>query len=273
MTRPLSLSYYTVPELTPPETVAVAAETGCRHVGLRLLGGQPGGGEMPLLAEPALRRDTRGALAQHGITALDANTVRIVQETRVLDYVPFLDAAAELGARHVLTTVDDPNRTRATESVSHLCDLAAARGLTIDLEFVPWLQLANLADAARLVRDCGHDAIGISVDALHFFRSGSAISALRKMPPSWFRYAQICDAANTDGVPSRDRLIDEATKERLLPGDGDIDIAGLLHALPGAIPLALEIPQTTLAATLDSRERVLRAVAATQRVLREAELD
>src|SRR5476649_738536 len=49
---PLSLSYYTVPELSPAETVQVAAETGCRYVGVRLLGGQPTGDLPPIMTDP-----------------------------------------------------------------------------------------------------------------------------------------------------------------------------------------------------------------------------
>ncbi|MDE0716720.1 MAG: TIM barrel protein [Rhodospirillaceae bacterium] len=267
MTRPLSLSYYTVPELSPLETVAVAAQAGCSHVGLRLLGGQPGGGEMPLLLDPALQADLLEAMADTGITALDANTARIVPETRVADYVPFLDAAARLGARHVMASVDDADRNRSLDNVTGLCDLAAERGLTVDLEFVPWMALNGLAAAADMVGTCNRDVLGIAVDTLHFHRSGSSIEALALLPRRWFRYAQLCDAPANGTPPSRDRLIHEATKERLLPGAGVIDLAGILRALPGNIPLALEIPQTALAKRMDAAGRVSRAVAATRRLL------
>ncbi|MXY40555.1 MAG: sugar phosphate isomerase/epimerase [Rhodospirillaceae bacterium] len=267
MTRPLSLSYYTVPELSPLETVAVAAQAGCSHVGLRLLGGQPGGGEMPLLLDPALQADLLEAMADTGITALDANTARIVPETRVADYIPFLDAAARLGARHVMASVDDAERDRSIDNIAGLCELAAERGLTVDLEFVPWMALNDLAAAADMVRACNRDVLGIAVDTLHFHRSGSSVEALALLPRRWFRYAQLCDAPATGTPPSRDRLIHEATKERLLPGAGDIDLAGILRALPGNIPLALEIPQTALATRMDAAGRVSRAVAATRRLL------
>ena len=115
--RALSLSYYTVPELDALETVAVAAAAGCRHVGLRLLGGQPGGGETKLLSDPALRREMRLAMSDHGVSALDANTVRLVPTTDIDAYRPFFDTTAELGARHVLTTVDDPEPGRLNDNL------------------------------------------------------------------------------------------------------------------------------------------------------------
>ena len=299
MTRPLSLSYYTAPELSPLETVAVAAQAGCSHVGLRLLGGQPGGSETPLLLDRGLQTAMLEAMADAGIAALDANTARIVPETQVADYAPFLDAAARLGARHVMASVDDadpdrsaderlevrrlrrirrhpqePPRERLLEhqcgadNVGRLCDLAAERGLTVDLEFVPWTALSGLRAAADLVRTCRHDALGIAVDTLHFHRSGSSADELARLPRRWFRYAQICDAPGSKTLPPRERLVYEATKERLLPGEGDIDLAAILRALPAGIPLALEIPQAALTASgLGAAERVSRAVAATRRLL------
>ena len=210
------------------------------------------------------------AMAGQGIGALDANTARIVPDTRIADCVRFLDAAARLGARHVMASVDDTDRSRAADNVCRLCDLAAKRSLTVDLEFVPWMALPDLAAAADMIRTCNHDALGIAVDTLHFFRSGSSADDLGRLPREWFRYAQICDALALKRLPPRERLVHEATKERLLPGEGDIDLGAILRALPEGIPLALEIPQSALAARVNADERVSRAVTATRKLLAEA---
>lgn len=202
-----------------------------------------------------------------GISPLDANTARIVPATKVEAFLPFLDAAAELGAKHVLTTADDTNDGRLAGNLIALCEAAAARGLTIDLEFVPWLSVPDLLSAAGLVRRCNHPALGIAVDALHFHRSGSDIATLNALPAAWFRYLQICDAPNLTSPPGRDALIHEAVKERLLPGDGAIELAGLIRALPPSLPLALEIPQSALATAMSARERVARAVEKTRALL------
>lgn len=264
---PLSLSYYSVPELDAVQAVQTAADCGCAHAGLRLLGGQPGGSEMPLMTEPALRRELLAEMEARGVSALDANTARLVPESDVAAFAPFLDAAAELGAKHVLTTLDDGEAERALENFSRLCEAAAERNLTIDLEFVPWLSVHDLAAAAQLVRRCGHPAAGVALDALHFCRSGSSLEDLAALPKGWFRYLQVCDAPSKKERPDRDALIHEAVKERLLPGEGDIDLAGLLRAFPAPLPLALEIPQSVLAQRLPARQRVSRAVEATRRLL------
>ena len=265
--RALSLSYYTVPDLTPEETVEVAARNGMEFVGLRLLGGQPGGTETSLVSDAGVRRRMRGRLRECDVRALDANTARLVPTTNVAAFAPMLDVAAELGASHLLATADDDDRARLKDNLFALCLEAEARALTVDLEFVPWLAVPDIDAAAALLRDVAHPCLGIAVDALHFHRSGSSLSSLAGMPAEWFRYVQICDAADSNSSPSRDELIHEATRERLAPGDGAIDLAALLDAMPPDLPLALEVPQATLAEDMAAVERVARLVQATRRLL------
>jgi sugar phosphate isomerase/epimerase len=68
-----------------------------------------------------------------------------------------------------------------------------------------------------------------------------------------------------------DAILAEARAERLFPGEGSIDLLGLLRALPRDMPLSVEVPTRTLAESVGAIERARRALAATQRVL--AQLD
>ena len=265
-TIPLSLSYYTVPELSPPQMVRAAAAAGFDFVGARLLNGQPGRDLAPLLENPALRRETIACLHNAGMQVLDASGARLRPETDMAAFAPFVDAAAELGARHILASGDDPDEPRLAARFAELCELAGRSGLTVDLEFVPWMSVADLALAARMVRTVSRANFGIAVDALHFDRSRSRLSDLAALPRNWFRYVQLCDAP---GVWASDRasLLHAAVSERLFPGEGAIDLAGLLRALPPGIPIALEIPTATWARTAPAAERLQRAVAATRKLL------
>lgn len=265
-TIPLSLSYYTVPELSPPQMVRAAAAAGFAFVGARLLNGQPGRDLAPLMENPALRRETIACLHDAGMRVLDASGARLRPETDMAAFAPFIDAAAEMGARHVLATGDDPDEPRLAARFAELCELAGRSGLTVDLEFVPWMSIADLALAARMVRAVARANFGIAVDALHFDRSRSRPSDLAALPRTWFRYVQLCDAP---GVWASDRasLLHAAVSERLFPGDGAIDLVGLLRALPPGIPIALEVPTATLARTAPAAERLQRAVAATRKLL------
>lgn len=269
MTHPLSLSYYTVPELDPPEMIEVAAARGCRHVGLRLLASQPGRDMLPIMEDAALRRAARQRLRDTGLTVLDANTARLTPATVVADFRAFFEVAAELGARHALATGDDPDAGRLADRLAALCDMASGYGMSVQLEFVPWLSISDLAAAAAMVERVGRANLGIALDALHFDRSGSTLEGIAAVPAKRFAYMHLCDAP---AVWSNDRaaLLHTAVKERLFPGEGGIDLIGLLRAMPADIPLALEIPTETLARRMAARDRVALAVAATRRVLEKA---
>lgn len=263
--NPLSLSYYTVPELDPPATVDVAAACGCAHIGLRLLAGQPGGDLLPIMTDGDLRRATRRRLDDTGVTVLDANTARLTPVTRVSAFRPFFEVAAELGARHALATADDADQGRLADHLAELCDLAAEYRMNVQLEFVPWMTVASVADAGELVRRAGRLNLGIAIDALHFDRSRGRFQDIAALPPAWFAYMHLCDAP-AEWAPDKEALLHTAVKERLFPGEGGIDLIGLLRALPVHIPLALEIPTETLARDLPALDRVGRAVAAAKRV-------
>ncbi len=262
----LSLSYYTVPELAPPAMVAVAAWAGCDHVGLRLLDSQPGRDALPIMCDARLRAETRSRLHDTGLSVLDANTARLVPQTEVSAYRPFFEVAAGLGARHALATGNDPDESRLVANFVALCALAEEHGMTVQLEFVPWLTVASLNDAARLVARVGRSNMGIALDALHYSRSGGTLDDIAGVPPWQFAYMHICDApASWDS--DRESLLHAAMRERLVPGEGGIDLVALLRAVPEAIPLALEIPTETLARTMAAPARVARAVAAARIVI------
>ena len=266
---PLSLSYYTVPELAPPAMVRAAASEGFDLVGVRLLDGQPGVSATPLLESSALRRETLACLKDTGVKVLDASGARLVPSTDLAAFASFFEAAQELGVRHVLATGDDPDESRLADRFAMLSDAAQRFGLTVDIEFVPWLTVSSLNDAARLVRTVAHAALGIAVDALHFDRSGSRLDDLAMLPRPWFRYVQLCDAPG-EWSGDREALLHAATRERLFPGEGAIDLTGLLRALPARIPVALEIPRVALSQTMAAQERLRLAVQATRRLLESA---
>lgn len=264
---PLSLSYYTVPELDPLETVDVAADAGCALVGFRLLHGQPDAPDAPdIMRDAGLRRAVLDRMRARRVAAFEASAARLLPATVMPAFAPFLAVAAELGIRHVMASGDDPDEARLIDRLGWLSDAAAAHGLTVDVEFVPWMSVADVPTAARIVRAVGRPNLGIAVDALHFQRSRSRLADVAALPRPWLRFLQVCDAP---GSWSDDRaaLLHAATKERLFPGEGAIDLVGLIRAMPSGIPLTLEIPTEALARSMPAVERVRRAVAATRRVL------
>src|SRR3954447_8309453 len=107
MTTAFSLAHLTVLHLPPPEVVRVAARTGYRTVGLRLLRTSDTTPGYPLMDHPALMRATKAAMGDTGIGVLDIELVRLTSEVDVAGLEPFLAAGAELSARYVLTAAYD----------------------------------------------------------------------------------------------------------------------------------------------------------------------
>lgn len=256
-----SLAHLTALSLSPPELVDAAADAGYRYVGLRLRRVTPQEPHYPLATDPALMRATKVHLAATGIEVLDIELARISPDEDPRDFEQFLEAGAELGARHVIAQLPDPDRARKTDRFARLCELARPLGLTIDLEFPSWTETPDLREAVRVVRGADQPNAGILVDLLHFARSGSSVADLRQLPAHWFHFVHVCDAP--PGVPpTNEGLIHTARFERLFPGEGGIDVRGILGALPSGLPYTLEIPRATLVAQVGAKEHARLALAA-----------
>jgi sugar phosphate isomerase/epimerase len=67
--------------------------------------------------------------------------------------------------------------------------------------------------------------------------------------------------------PTEEGLIHTARFERLSPGDGGIDVRGILAALPPGIPYALEIPRATSVASVGPKEHARLSLAAARTYL------
>ncbi|MET0418554.1 MAG: TIM barrel protein [Actinoplanes sp.] len=261
-----SLAHLTALSLSPPELVEAAADAGYRYVGLRLTRVTAVEPHYPLATDPALMRTTKIRLAAAGVEVLDIELARIGPHEDPRDFQRVLEAGADLGARHVITQLPDPDRSRKVDRFALLCEMARPLGLTVDLEFPSWTETPDLAEATRILRAADQPNAGMLIDLLHFARSGSSVSDLRELPAEWFHFAHVCDAPA--GVPpTNEELIHTARFERLYPGEGGIDIDGILAALPPGLPYALEIPRAQLVAQIGAKEHARLAIAAARRRL------
>jgi sugar phosphate isomerase/epimerase len=77
---------------------------------------------------------------------------------------------------------------------------------------------------------------------------------------------QLCDAP-AERPTDVEGLLRQARAERLMPGDGGLDLTGILRALPDGLPIGLEIPMETLAQTIPAVERTRQMLAKTRRLL------
>jgi sugar phosphate isomerase/epimerase len=156
-----------------------------------------------------------------------------------------------------------------TERLGAVGERAAARGLSIDLEFLPWSPIPNLGTAISVVEACGLRNVGVMLDSWHFFRGGGLVSELTPEVVSRITGVQLNDAplhpaprgarerwdasqallgwarngwrtlgarglvrlTSNAAQSANPDLIGETLTRRLLPGDGQQPVAELLAAL------------------------------------------
>jgi sugar phosphate isomerase/epimerase len=150
-------------------------------------------------------------------------------ETREL----LLDAAEELGAKHIKIGDlgnDCADVPKMTEEFAVLCRQAAERGTKVLFEMLPaaFSRAPTLDAVLAICKGAGAKNGGIMLDNLHLQRTATPPQdILRKIPRELPLGVEINDGMLAMPV----NLVDSVINKRLLPGDGEFDIAAFLHAV------------------------------------------
>ena len=257
----LSLAPLTISEAAPLDLIDAAAAGGFDAVALRVVD-PPGvtGRAPPEIDVAAIRK----RLSDTGITVFATTGIWLTPDFTAADAVAPLETAAALGAEYCLAAGFDDDSARLSDNFTALCRAAAARGLRIGVEFMPYLPVRTVADAARLIRGAAQPNAGIIVDALHLARSGGSAADVAAIDPALIAYAQLCDAPRERPAGMERR--EESLRHRLYPGEGELPLFDLMDALPRGVTIDLEAPVAADAA-LPFAERGRRAGDATRRFL------
>ena len=243
MTIPLGIAHFTTLDVEPLALVEMAARIGYATVGLRLYPAFPGSPFYEIPVGGPLVRAMRSALASSGVSIYDIEFVTIDAAFDPASLKPVIESAAELGAKRLSVCGDDSDQARLVGKFAAVCDLAAAVGMGVDIELMPWRTVGTLQIAATVVREAGRSNGGVLVDALHLSRSGGDPTDLRLLPPTAIRSAQLCDAVAARPT-TIETLIQEARGGRLLPGAGTLPLDRLLDELPDHAVLSVEVPNS-----------------------------
>lgn len=257
--RLYSLAFLTVFDVGPVEAIRIAAEAGYDLVGLRLLPASPIEAAYPLLNDAKLLNEVMALLQDTGMAVADVELVRLKPETDLGTFIPFLERAQALNAHHAIVVGDDPDLSRLTDNFARLCEMAAPCGLTVDLEFMPWTKVPDLARSRHVVTSAACENGGILIDALHLHRSGFPLEEVRHLEASRMHLFQICDAPAKFDL-SASALIHTARANRLMPGDGEIDLRTLAGLIPDATVISVEVPNVVLSRTISPLERARSAL-------------
>lgn len=262
-----SLAHLTVLACPPPQLIEIAGRAGYDYASLRIipmrLAGEP---DYDLARKPAMLRETRHALAATALKLHDIEVGRIADGVDVADYVPSFECGGELGARRVICSVWTADHTFAVDSLARMCEFAKKSGLSISLEFVTWANVRNLRQAMELLRTVNKENLGLLIDVLHFDRSHVDPKELDAVPPSFFHFVHLCDAPKLT-VATTKALIHTGREARLYPGEGAIDIRGIVKRLP-PIPFSLEVPNLVRVKELGYQEHARRCLEAAKRCLK-----
>jgi sugar phosphate isomerase/epimerase len=149
--------------------------------------------------------------------------------------------ADAFGARQVTTirlVGEEVPDDLLAERFAGLCARAAAHGVTIGLEPRAHSPMSTPAQAAAVIAASGAANAGIVLDAYHVHRAGVGLDDLAAVADR-IASVQLNDMhAEPRGTPGEDAL-----EHRLVPGEGDIDLAGWLAGLDALgldVPLAVE---------------------------------
>lgn len=149
------------------------------------------------------------------------------------------------------------------DAVGAVCAQATTRGLTVALEFLPGTGVPDLESAEAIRRDVGSEALGLTLDTWHLSRSGGTADEVAALPRGAVSVVQLCDRTEPPAGEQYTIMAD-----RLLPGAGKLDLAGVLRAarLDPALPIGVEVFSAQLA-TLPAVGAARAAADAMRRVL------
>lgn len=259
MSKQFSLAHLTVLGCTPPEMAYLAARAGYDFISLRpIYMGLPGEPNYALAENKQMMRETKAALAETGVKLLDIELARICDDVHPKQYVPAMEAAAELGGRHVLSSIWTNDRNLYMERFIELCELAQPFGLTIELEYVPIASVTNLEATLDVLRTANQENAGLMIDIHHFHRAGDKAEDLDAVPREWFRFLHLCDAP-VEIPTSKEEMTKILREARLYIGEGGIDIASIVNRIP-EIPYSIELPHDKRAQELGYEEHARRCL-------------
>lgn len=229
-----------------------------------------------LSREKLKTNDMRSILRDHNVS--------IITVDPLLDWFAPEASAEELLVYKVAELLESPfinvapafaphmEQQQVVEALRRVCDRSATRGLKVEVEILPWSLIPNYPALFEIVRQCQRNNLYVTLDCLHFFRSGGTLSQLQALGPDVLQRVsniQLCDITGTPepldiwgkvratevmlasgvsgartlgfkrmfalmnkaytGRKDARSLMTEALCSRLLPGDGDIDVKGLVQ--------------------------------------------
>jgi sugar phosphate isomerase/epimerase len=253
-------------DIGPFELIEVAAQCGYQAVSLFTnaphvpISGQEGKFSFPTVTAD-MAREIKSRIDGHGLAMVNAEFFLLRAEVDIVTYQPGLALGRELGARHAISHVFEPDPTRAADLIGRFCDLAAAEDMVVALEFCPMTPgCKSLSQAKWFVEQVGRANLGFGICPMHLIRSGGSAAQIVALDPAMLLYGQLNDGL---GLHRSEAYFDEV-HDRQLPGAGNFPLADIVRALPASAPIEVKCPsdsrrQSGVSALDYARDALVRA--------------
>lgn len=251
--RPISLAALTVLDVSPANQVLCAAKAGYSHVGIRLYPATPTETQWDMIGDTPMVREVEANLKATGVKVLDIEILRIKPDTRAINWKPFFETGARLGATQVLCAGNDPDLDRMTDNFAELCEIAHPFGLNLSIEPMPWCNVSTVKQMNTILRKINRPNAGCLVDPIHFYRADNDYKDIDALPEGALKYCQMCDIT-AEKPDTMDGILYQARNFRLSPGTGAADLPRLLKHLPN-LPISIEACNAALALTMSPLDR------------------
>jgi sugar phosphate isomerase/epimerase len=241
MTKEYSLAHLSMIEVPPVGLVRAAQHAGFTHTGFRLTP-TSSGIDHGILGNGVAIRELKAAIDDSGVGILDLEVIRITGDGPTADPMPLFEAAEYLGARYVITTLEDPDPVRRVEALALLAEQAAEYQVALSVEFMLFSAAPTLQAACEAVIAAGAPNVVVLADVLHLVRSGGAPDDMLDYPARLFPYVQICGAEGASAAPDAATARAEAVTARLMPDQGDLPVREFTECIPTGAILSVESP-------------------------------
>lgn len=273
MSIAIGIDPFTTPDLGPAEFIRAASAAGFTHAGLRTV--QPGGPNPGQAKVDASNIDAvEQAIAETGIRIVSTDILDLSRGSDFEAVAAGLPFAARLGATSMLVFSRSDDADSIGDGLARLCDIALPLGISPKLEAINYTAIHSLAQAADIVGR--HPGAGLIIDTLHLHRTGATPDEVRAVAEAFPISFQINGVSSREDLDRRYResgstepnpLRWEAVWGRLLPGEGDNDVASIAAVLPaGTIPL-VEAPNAARVEAVGPGEHLRQAFEAACRAL------
>ena len=237
MTRQFGIAPLSTITTPPDRFIYLAAEAGFDFVGIRVLKVTETEPSYDLSPGSPMLTSIRDALAKTGLYVFDTEFLRITEDTSRDDWAPALESAHALGAKTFTCTAGTENRESLAETLGEIAAAARPLGIKPSLEPISYNPLSSLEQASEVARSVGAYVLP---DTLHLSRFGATSTQVAQHVED-FAMLQVCDckAALPEDLEG---YIAESRSVRFAPGEGDVDLAKYVRAVPEDLPISVEAP-------------------------------